>query len=86
MKGCKTLFQFKYRGDDCGKIIIKLKSGNTGMKNLLVIVFVLLSGAVVRADEGMWLLSKLKEQNIDEMQKMIDSYRAANVPETEEKS
>ena len=40
------------------------------MKNLLVIVFVLLSGAVVRADEGMWLLSKLKEQNIDEMQKM----------------
>lgn len=40
------------------------------MKNLLVIVFVLLSGAVVKADEGMWLLSKLKEQNIGEMQKM----------------
>lgn len=40
------------------------------MKNLLVIAFVLLSGAVARADEGMWLLSKLKEQNIGEMQKM----------------
>ncbi len=28
----------------------------------------------------------LSEKDIDEMQKMIDSYRAANVPETEEKS
>lgn len=28
----------------------------------------------------------LSAKDIDEMQKMIDSYRAANVPETEEKS
>ena len=28
----------------------------------------------------------LSEKDIDEMQKMIDAYRAANVPETEEKS
>lgn len=40
------------------------------MKKLFIIVFALLSVSVARADEGMWLLSKLKEQNIDEMQKM----------------
>lgn len=39
------------------------------MKKLLVVVALLLTG-MVRADEGMWLLSKLKEQNIDEMHKM----------------
>lgn len=40
------------------------------MKKLLIIVVALLSGLMVRADEGMWLLSLLKQQNIDEMQKM----------------
>ncbi len=40
------------------------------MKKLLIIAFALLSVSVVRADEGMWLLSKLKQQNIEQMQKM----------------
>lgn len=40
------------------------------MKKLLVIVFALLSVSVARADEGMWLLSKLKQNNIDKMQEM----------------
>lgn len=39
------------------------------MKKLLVIVWALLSVSMVRADEGMWLLSKLN-RNIDEMQKL----------------
>lgn len=40
------------------------------MKKLLIIAFALLSVSVVRADEGMWLLSKLKQQNIAKMQQM----------------
>lgn len=40
------------------------------MKRLLVIVFALLSVSMLKADEGMWLLSRLKQQNIDEMRKM----------------
>ena len=40
------------------------------MKKLLIIAFALLSVSVARADEGMWLLSKLKQQNIDKMQQM----------------
>lgn len=40
------------------------------MKKLLIIAFALLSVYVARADEGMWLLSKLKEQNIGKMQQM----------------
>lgn len=40
------------------------------MKRLLIIVLALLSMSVARADEGMWILSLLKKQNIDEMQKM----------------
>lgn len=40
------------------------------MKKLLLIICALLSITFVKADEGMWLLSRLKEQNIDEMQKM----------------
>lgn len=40
------------------------------MKKLLISVLALLSFSVVRADEGMWLLSRLKEQNIEKMQQM----------------
>lgn len=40
------------------------------MKKLLIIAIALLSMSVARADEGMWLLSKLKEQNIGKMQQM----------------
>lgn len=40
------------------------------MKKVLIIVMALLSFTAVRADEGMWLLSLLKQQNIEEMQKM----------------
>jgi len=40
------------------------------MKKLLISVLALLSLSVVRADEGMWLLSRLKEQNIEKMQQM----------------
>lgn len=40
------------------------------MKRLLITVFALLSVFMSKADEGMWLLSKLKQQNIEEMQKM----------------
>lgn len=40
------------------------------MKKLLLIICALLSFTFVKADEGMWLLSRLKQQNIDEMQKM----------------
>lgn len=40
------------------------------MKKLIIIVFALLAVSIVRADEGMWLLSKLKQQNIDKMQQM----------------
>lgn len=40
------------------------------MKRLLIIAIALLSMFVARADEGMWLLSKLKEQNIEKMQQM----------------
>lgn len=40
------------------------------MKKLLIVVFALLSVSVARADEGMWLLSKLKQQNIEKMQQM----------------
>lgn len=40
------------------------------MKRFLIIVIALFSVMAVRADEGMWLLSKLKQQNIEEMQKM----------------
>lgn len=40
------------------------------MKRLLVMVFILSSAWTARADEGMWLLSRLKQQNIEDMQKM----------------
>lgn len=40
------------------------------MRRLLIIVFALLSFSTLKADEGMWLLSLLKQQNIDEMQQM----------------
>ena len=40
------------------------------MKRLLIITMALLAVFVARADEGMWLLSKLKEQNIGKMQQM----------------
>lgn len=40
------------------------------MKKLLVVVLALFAVSIVRADEGMWLLSKLKQQNIADMQKM----------------
>lgn len=40
------------------------------MKKLLIVVFALLSVSIVRADEGMWLLSRLKQQNIEKMQQM----------------
>lgn len=40
------------------------------MKKLLIVVFALFSVSIVRADEGMWLLSKLKQQNIEKMQQM----------------
>lgn len=40
------------------------------MKKFLLVVFALLSISMVRADEGMWLLSRLKQDNIDKMQEM----------------
>ena len=40
------------------------------MKKLLIITIALLSLSVARADEGMWLLSKIKQLNIDKMQEM----------------
>lgn len=40
------------------------------MRRLLIFVFALLSFSTLKADEGMWLLSLLKQQNIDEMQQM----------------
>lgn len=40
------------------------------MKKLLIVLFALLTVSMVRADEGMWLLSKLKQQNIEKMQQM----------------
>lgn len=40
------------------------------MKKLLIVAFALLSFSVVRADEGMWLLSKIKQLNIAKMQEM----------------
>lgn len=40
------------------------------MKKLGVIIFALLSAIGAKADEGMWLLSKLKQQNIEKMQQM----------------
>ena len=40
------------------------------MKKLLIIVIALLAISSVRADEGMWLLSKLRQQNIGKMQEM----------------
>ncbi len=38
--------------------------------NQLIVLFALLTVSMVRADEGMWLLSKLKQQNIEKMQQM----------------
>lgn len=40
------------------------------MKRLLIIILTLLTVSMVRADEGMWLLSLLKQQNIEKMQQM----------------
>lgn len=40
------------------------------MKKLLIVAIALLSVFIARADEGMWLLSKLKQQNIGKMQQM----------------
>lgn len=40
------------------------------MKRVLILVFFLSAVLSLRADEGMWLLSLLKQQNIDEMQRM----------------
>lgn len=40
------------------------------MKKLVLIACALLCSGFLKADEGMWLLSRLKQQNIDEMQAM----------------
>lgn len=40
------------------------------MKRLLIVILTLLTVSMVRADEGMWLLSLLKQQNIEKMQQM----------------
>lgn len=40
------------------------------MKKLLLVMFALLAVSMAKADEGMWLLSKLKQQNIAKMQQM----------------
>lgn len=40
------------------------------MRKLSIIAFALLSVLAARADEGMWLLSRLKQLNIDKMQQM----------------
>lgn len=40
------------------------------MKRVLIFVFLLSTVLSLRADEGMWLLSLLKQQNIGEMQRM----------------
>ncbi len=40
------------------------------MKKLVLVTCALLFFSFVKADEGMWLLSRLKQQNIDEMQAM----------------
>ena len=40
------------------------------MKKLAIVLSALLAVPVARADEGMWLLSKLKQQNIEKMQQM----------------
>lgn len=40
------------------------------MKKLVLVIGVLLVFSFAKADEGMWLLSRLKQQNIDEMQTM----------------
>ena len=40
------------------------------MKNFLVFIFFISSHVFLFADEGMWLLPKVKGQNIDTMQKL----------------
>ena len=40
------------------------------MKKFLMITMALFTLTVARADEGMWLLSKLKGQNIEKMQQL----------------
>ena len=40
------------------------------MKKLFMIAVALSAVLAARADEGLWLLSKLKEQNIEKMQQM----------------
>lgn len=40
------------------------------MKKLVLVIGALLVFSFAKADEGMWLLSRLKQQNIDEMQTM----------------
>ena len=40
------------------------------MKKIIIVALAWLSVTAARADEGMWLLSKLKQQNIEKMQQM----------------
>ena len=40
------------------------------MKRIIIIAIALLSWTLAKADEGMWLLSKIKELNIEKMQQM----------------
>ena len=40
------------------------------MKKLVLVVCAWLCVGFAKADEGMWLLSRLKQQNIEEMQAM----------------
>lgn len=40
------------------------------MKRLLIVSFALLIVSTLRADEGMWLLSLLKQQNVEKMQQL----------------
>ena len=40
------------------------------MKKIVIIAVALLSWSLAKADEGMWLLSKIKQLNIEKMQQM----------------
>ena len=50
----------------------KIEFNNTiiYMKRIIIIAAALLAVFVAKADEGMWLLSRLKQQNIEKMQQM----------------
>lgn len=50
----------------------KIEFNNTiiYMKRIIIIAAALLAVSMAKADEGMWLLSRLKQQNIEKMQQM----------------